>query len=193
MESADRGYESRVIKSFKHNGSLHRMWLENWQVPEDRLYPGQSSGQAWILINEYTKIVEGSGREWISRVPAVSFFLPERWYNVVALIGEDGIRYYCNLASPPYRYENVVTYIDYDLDVVVLPDGTMLELDREEYAHHKQEYRYGKAVEERINQGLQSLQAAIAGKHFPFDDNLVLFYYEQWKRHRKAEEEGKAP
>jgi len=180
-EGAVRTYGKCVIKSFKHDGSLHRVWFENWIVPSDRLHPDHGSEKVWILINEHTTIREADGREWVSRVPAVSFFLHELWYNVVALIEEDGIRYYCNLASPPYRYDEVLTYIDYDLDVLVTPDGKWIELDKDEYALHKAEYKYGPAVEERVESAMEALQAAIRDRKFPFGDEQVRYYYEQWK------------
>jgi len=189
-ESADRRYEKRVIKSFKHDGSLHRVWLENWQVPAELLRSGRDPGQAWVLINEHTTVQESNGREWSSRVPAVTYFLPGRWFNVVALLEEEGIRYYCNLASPPYRYGDVLTYIDYDLDVVVYPDGTALELDRDEYDIHKEAYRYGEEIEKKVETELRELRSEIKARRFPFDDAEARFYYEQWKRRMKAEGEG---
>jgi protein associated with RNAse G/E len=189
MTKADLGYERYMIKSFKHDGSLHRVWLENWQVPEVRLHPRHLAQSVWVLLNDHTTIVEADGKEWISRVPAVSFFMPEQWFNVVALIEDKGIRYYCNLASPPYRYGNVLTYIDYDIDVVVLPDGSSHELDRDEFMRHKAEYRYSKAVESHIETGLRVLQDLIANNGFPFGDAEVFRYFEQWKQQLDAEGE----
>jgi len=187
----NHSYEKHVIKSFKHDGSLHRVWLENWLVPKECLHPRHVAQEVWVILNDHTTIVEADGKEWISRVPAVSFFIPEQWYNVVALIEDKGIRYYCNLASPPYRYGNVLTYIDYDLDVVVLPNGTVIELDRDEYMLHKTEYHYSEAVEAQVEAGMQILQSAISNKAFPFGDAEVYHYYEQWKRQIVAEGESK--
>jgi protein associated with RNAse G/E len=189
MTEAGLVYPQYMIKSFKHDGSLHRVWIENWQVPEGRLLPQHAAQSAWVMLNDHTTIVEADGKEWISKVPAVSFFMPEQWFNVVALIEDKGIRYYCNLASPPYRYGNVLTYIDYDLDIVVLPDGSTHELDRDEFVRHKAEYRYGEAVEAQIEMGLQILQDTIAKWAFPFGDNEVYRYYEQWKQQSNAEGE----
>jgi len=79
-----------VIKSFKHNGSLHRMWLENWRLPDDWLKPEHAAERMAVLVNNRTPIMEADGKEWVSRVPGVSFFIPGEWYNIVALIGEGG-------------------------------------------------------------------------------------------------------
>ncbi|QJD84809.1 DUF402 domain-containing protein [Cohnella herbarum] len=180
-------YRKCVIKSFKHNGALHRMWLENWQVPDDRIHPLHASAAVWVMLNENTTIIEADGKEWISRVPAVSFFIPEQWFNIVALIEESGIRYYCNVASPPYRYGDVLTYIDYDLDVVVLPNGEVHELDHDEFRLHREEYRYGETVVAQVEAGLQELLSRISNKEWPFDDAEIYRYYEQWKQQKNAE------
>ncbi|WP_372660480.1 DUF402 domain-containing protein [Cohnella sp.] len=182
-------YKKLTIKSFKHDGSLHRVWLENWEVPNERLHPHHSAQSVWVLLNDHTTIIEADGKQWISRVPAVSFFMPKLWFNVVALIEDKGIRYYCNLASPPYRYGDVLTYIDYDLDVVVLPDGSVHELDRDEYHRHKSEYRYSEMVEAEVETGLRMLQNTIACRGFPFGSAEVYNYYEQWKQQMNVEGE----
>ncbi|WP_035156057.1 DUF402 domain-containing protein [Cohnella thermotolerans] len=174
-------YERCVIKSFKNNGSLHRVWLENWQVPRRLLHPLHAEEAMWVFVNDHTGIREADGKEWVSRVPAVSFFIPGEWFNVVALLEDKGIRYYCNVASPPYRYADVLTYIDYDLDVVRLPDGASYELDRDEYVRHKEEYRYNPNVQRHAEAGLRRLQERIAAHGPPFDDAEVRRYYADWK------------
>lgn len=190
MSLTKRPYERYVIKSFKHDGSLHRMWMENWLVPSELLHPEHTdSGSVWVYLNDQTTIVEKGGKEWVSRIPAVSFFLPNEWFNVVALLEDKGIRYYCNLASPPYRYGDVLTYIDYDLDLVVLPDGSVHELDREEFNRHKAEYRYSEAVQDQIGAGLRKLQEAIRKPSSLFGDEIAYRYFEQWKERKNAEGE----
>ncbi|MBN2982055.1 MULTISPECIES: DUF402 domain-containing protein [Cohnella] len=185
MESSGKSslspYERCIIKSFKNNGSLHRVWLENWQVPDRLLHPRHAEQSMWIFVNDHTTIREADGKEWISRVPAVSFFIPGHWFNIVALLEDKGVRYYCNIASPPYRYDDVLTYIDYDLDVVLFPDGAMQELDRDEYDRHKEEYRYSPFVRDRVEEGLMKLQARIAAQSEPFDEAEVRRYYAEWK------------
>ncbi|RUS46609.1 DUF402 domain-containing protein [Cohnella sp. AR92] len=174
-------YERCVIKSFKNNGSLHRVWMENWQIPEPLLHPSHAEQSMMVFVNDHTVIREADGKEWISRVPAVSFFIPGEWFNVVALLEEKGTRYYCNIASPPYRYSNVLTYIDYDLDVVLLPDGTYYDLDRDEYERHKEEYRYNPMVRQQAEEGLVRLHALMKERAQPFDNDEVQRYYSDWK------------
>jgi uncharacterized protein len=170
-----------LIKSFKHDGHLHRVWLENWPVPQDQLTPAHQAAAMQVFVNCQTRIREADGREWTSRIPGVSFFVPGKWYNIVALIEEDGIRYYCNVASPFYYSGNVLTYIDYDLDVILNQRGEVLVLDEDEYTKHKRLYHYSPAVEEKVKAGFEELLALAKDRDDPFDDKMVLAYYQMWK------------
>ncbi|MNW12497.1 hypothetical protein D3C71_2102020 [compost metagenome] len=80
----------------------------------------------------------------------------------------------------------VITYIDYDLDVIRMPAGDVHVVDREEYERHKLAYHYSAVVESKVEQGLQHLLERVKGAGAPFRDELVLSYYEQW-RERGAE------
>lgn len=186
----NRGSEYRpgIIKSFKHDGSLHRMWLENWHVPRALLHPRHASESVEVLVNEHTQIREADGKTWVSRVPAVAFFLPGEWFNVVALLEDKGIRYYCNLASPYYQYGDVWTYIDYDLDFVIMPNGSVQELDRDEFNRHRSEYRYDAEVLSQIEVGLVRLKERMERRDVPFQDDLAYAYYETWKQSIRPKE-----
>lgn len=174
-----------VIKSFKHNGSLHRMWLENWRVPNECLKPEHAAENMAVLVSNRTPIVEADGKEWVSRVPGVSFFIPGQWYNIVALIEATGIRYYCNVASPPYFSGNTLTYIDYDLDVIVQIDGSRQIVDQDEYERHQAIYHYSGTVKKKVEDGLAALLERIDAGRQPFDDGAVLEYYSLWENRDK--------
>jgi len=174
-------YRHCVIKSFKHDGHLHRTWQENWLIPNEELAPEHAEQSMYVLINCQTPIQEADGKLWTSRVPAVSFFIPGEWFNVVALIEEKGIRYYCNIASPPYMQDDVLTYIDYDLDVIRTVDGTHSVVDQDEYEQHKIAYHYPPMVEEKVQAGLRELLERMNRGAAPFHDEQVKAYYEAWQ------------
>jgi protein associated with RNAse G/E len=173
-----------IIKSFKHDGHLHRMWLENWRIPQEKLHPDHQNESMIVLINSQTKIREADGKEWMSRIPGVSFFIPNQWFNIVALLEDTGIRYYCNIASPPYLAKDVITYIDYDLDVIRYPDGSTHVVDQEEYERHKTSYRYSPLVEKKVKRGMDLLLERVNKGQSPFQDEQVLRYYELWEKLR---------
>lgn len=175
-------YEACVVKSFKHNGSLHRTWLENWLVPKHKLAPPHDN---YILtINDQTTIVEADGNQWTSRVPGITMFFPGCWYNIVALLEETGIRYYCNVASPPYLREGVLTYIDYDLDVIIHAGANQeyVIVDEDEYELHKKKYRYSEMIQGKVQRGLEQLITNIEQKAAFFDPRLLQTYYDEWKQ-----------
>lgn len=178
---AEQSESATMIKSFKHDGHLHRVWLENWRVPADRLKTDHQAKAVQVFVNCQTRIRESDGREWTSRIPGVSFFLPGKWYNIVALLEEEGIRYYCNVASPFYQNGNVLTYIDYDLDVILNQKGDIHVLDEDEYNKHKKLYHYSQAVEEKVKAGLEELLDLTKRRMDPFNDEAVQMYYRLWK------------
>jgi len=180
-----------VIKSFKHNGHIHRIWYENWPVPKRELHPLHAKEQFHVFINHGTRIREADGKEWVSRVPGVTFFLPGHWFNIVALLETTGVRYYCNIASPFTHYDNTVTYIDYDLDAIKLPDGTILVVDEEEYRSHRVLYQYPALVESKVKDGMDALMKRMKEGAAPFQDEEALRYYELWKT-RDGETPGSA-
>ncbi len=173
--------ENVVIKSFKHNGHIHRIWYENWPVPESALHPLHVEERFRVYINHGTRIRESDGKEWVSRVPGVTFFLPGEWFNIVALLESTGVRYYCNIASPFTYYDNTVTYIDYDLDAIKLPDGAIHVVDEEEYRTHRALYQYPALVEAKVKAGLDGLLKRMNEGAAPFQDDEALRYYELWK------------
>lgn len=173
-------YEQCIIKSFKHNGHIHRLWQQNWLVPRRSLIREHEEESVIVLINRQTPIQESDGKQWISRVPAVSFFIPGQWFNVVALLEAGGIRYYCNIASPPYLQGGILTYIDYDLDVIRTADGNRYIVDQDEYEQHKQLYHYPQAVQDKVKEGLDALLGRIEHGGSPFSDETAIAYYEEW-------------
>ncbi|EFM10297.1 protein of unknown function DUF402 [Paenibacillus curdlanolyticus YK9] len=175
-------YRPCMIKSFKHNGRLHRFWHRNWLIPEERLAPVHAAQSMSVLINRQTPIQEADGKLWTSRVPAVSFFIPGEWFNVVALLEDSGIRYYCNVASPITLNDNVFTYIDYDLDVIRTIDGGIHVVDRDEFERHKVIYHYSDIVIDKAETGLKALLRRVRASEAPFNDEIVYGYYEDWAR-----------
>jgi protein associated with RNAse G/E len=170
-----------VIKSFKYNGHIHRIWYENWSVPSHELHDLHAEENMHVLVNHGTRIREADGKEWVSKVPGVTFFIPGAWYNIVALLESSGVRYYCNVASPFYKYDNVITYIDYDLDAIRLPDGSYHIVDEEEYHSHRVQYQYPGIVETKVQSGLEALIDRLKGDKPPFQDGEALRYYRLWE------------
>ena len=90
-----------------------------------------------IGVNDHTLVTESDDRRWVTREPAIVYFHKKFWFNIIAMIREEGVSYYCNLASPFVLDNEALKYIDYDLDVKVFKDGEKKLLDVEEYERHR--------------------------------------------------------
>ena len=104
-----------TIQSYKHDGSLHRTWRDTMVL--------KTTENAIIGVNDHTLVTESDGRRWVTREPAIVYFHKKYWFNIIAMIRDNGISYYCNMASPYYLDEEALKYIDYDLDVKIFTDG----------------------------------------------------------------------
>ena len=117
------------LLSFKHDHSLQRIWTEVTVLEENENYI--------VVANRRTKVVEANGRYWYTKEPSVSFFFKDHWYNVIGIIKDTGICFYCNISSPVLYDEEAIKYIDYDLDIKVQTDYSYRVLDWKEYRKHR--------------------------------------------------------
>ena len=113
------------IHCYKHNGKLHRQWDEAvvLDIKEDYI----------VFGNDHTNVIDSDGKVWKTKEPAIMFFFKNRWFNIIGQLKDYGIYFYCNIATPFLIDENVIKYIDYDLDLRVFPNGSFKILDRMEY------------------------------------------------------------
>ena len=66
----------------------------------------------------------------------VETYFDERWYNIYEIFDrEDGRRkaWYCNIGRPAIIQDDVVSYQDLGLDLLVFPDGRQIVLDEQEF------------------------------------------------------------
>ena len=76
------------------------------------------------------------GIETVLRVGAEQWFFPDRWFSLLRFTTTDGssIGYYVNFSRPLERVrENYYSDVDLELDLWLDLDGTLTELDRDEY------------------------------------------------------------
>lgn len=168
------------IQSFKHNGSLHRVWEETLVL--------KSTEEELIGFNDRIMVSESDGRQWRTREPAICYFSTELWFNVICMIREDGIYYYCNLGSPSTfdEKDRAVKYIDYDLDIKVYPDMSYMILDEDEYEKHRREMNYPKAIDRILKDNVQILIRWIRSRKGPFNPAFVETWYREYEtRYRR--------
>ncbi len=169
--------DTLVIHCYKHNGVIY----ESSRVA----YVLDIKDDYIVLADENVLITKEDGRAWHTKGSAIMFFYKKRWFNIIAQLKEDGIYYYCNIASPFVIDAHALKYIDYDLDLRVFNDGAFKILDRNEYNYHKKIMNYPEEINYIIKQELSSLIEMKKAGEFPFDKKTIEFYYKKFKELKK--------
>ena len=166
-----------TINCYKHNGKIHRSWDEATilEIGEDYL----------VCANNKAKVTENDGRSYYTNEPAIIFFYKNRWYNIIAQLKNHGLFYYCNIATPYVIDENIIKYIDYDLDLRVFPDGGFRVLDRNEYKYHKKIMHYSDDLDLVLRSELSNLIELKRKDKGPFDKKTIDKYYQIYKELQK--------
>lgn len=169
------------IQSYKHDGSLHRTWdnMMVIDVTDDYIVTGSCA----------SRVVECDGRIWYTKEPAVSIFFLKNWFNIIAMMRGNTVCYYCNIASPSLEDNNMVIYIDYDLDLKLYPDGTILELDYKEYCFHKEKYQYPDDIDKIVRHEFARVKALMENRSFPFDDDKMHEYINRYYQIQKIQDD----
>ena len=161
-----------TVKSYKHDGSLHRTWRDSMIL--------KTSDQAIIACNDHTLVTESDGRRWLTREPALLYYHKHYWFNIVTMIRQKGISYYCNLASPYVLDAEALKYIDYDLDVKIFTDGEKRLLDVEEYERHKRKMNYSDDLDYILKEHVKILVDWINNGRGPFSEAYVNIWYKRY-------------
>ncbi|WP_314060428.1 DUF402 domain-containing protein [uncultured Vagococcus sp.] len=163
-----------TIQSYKHDGNLHRTWRDTMVL--------KTSEHSLIGVNDHTLVTESDGRRWVTREPAIVYFHNKYWFNVIAMIREKGVSYYCNLASPYLMDEEALKYIDYDLDIKVFPDGEKRLLDVDEYEEHRRQMNYPAEIDFILKENVKILVDWINNGYGPFSQEYVELWYDRYQQ-----------
>lgn len=104
-------YEGEVIKATRH-GVLLEAYFNR---PDDLPFHG-------INIRTGDRFIE--------------MYFCDRWYNIYEIFDKDTDSlkaWYCNVTRPVEIKGSILYYVDLALDLLVYPDGRMLELDEDEF------------------------------------------------------------
>ena len=163
-----------TIQSYKHDGKLHRTWRDTMVL--------KTSEHSMIGVNDHTLVTESDGRRWVTREPAIVYFHKKYWFNVIAMIREKGVSYYCNLASPFLLDDEALKYIDYDLDIKVFPDGEKRLLDVDEYEMHSKMMNYPNDIDFILKENVKILVDWINNEKGPFSQGYIDIWYNRYKQ-----------
>ena len=162
------------VQSYKHNGTLHRCWDRNFVIADNDDFI--------VVASRRTKVTEGDGRRWYTHEPAVTVFSKKEWYNVICMLKDDGVNFYCNIASPTLIDKGMAKYIDYDLDLKLFPDGSIRILDQNEYEKHKTQLNYSGDLDAVIQKTVAIVTEKMTNKEFPFQASIVVRYFDAFEK-----------
>lgn len=181
MELKERDHV--YIQSYKHDGSLHRTWATGYVI--------EVNEKRTVAVTNKTLVSESDGRKWVTREPAICFFYPDKWYNVICMIRKTGIHYYCNLASPSIYDGEAIKNIDYDLDVKVSPTGKTTLLDEDEYDEHAMHMGYSEDLKKAVRRGLDRLMVDIRLQNSPFEHREISRLYDKYLKYMDEDKHAK--
>ena len=167
-----------IIQAYKHNEELHRQWTHSYVLKDDEDY--------FVFASIRAAVVESDGRKWHTKEPAIFILSKKKWFNVIAMLKENGICYYVNIASPAIYDKHFIKYIDYDLDIKLYEDGTTRLLDVSEYKKHADEQGYSEDIRNILQNSVNKVYQMINKKEFPFSDEEIHKLYKKFEDETKS-------
>ena len=125
-----------------------------------------------VLIGEFDSEVSHAGLGSIARgTVSQEFYWLDRWFNVFRFSEPDGSfrNFYCNITMPPKFENDVLDYVDLDIDVIMWPDGRVDTLDMDDFESNSIRFGYPDDVRENALDSLSELQRTIDASEFPFE------------------------
>lgn len=150
-----------TINSRKYDQRIRRSWMGGLIKQSDTLL---------VVVGRFEFDVDHADLGFI-RQGTVSFehYWLERWYNVFRFHEPDGSlrNYYCNISMPPTFENDVLDFVDLDIDVVVWPDNRYEVLDLDDFAQNTMKFSYPKYVVDKAQASLSEIIAMIENDELP--------------------------
>lgn len=154
--------QKTIINSRKFDGKIHRSWRADFVEQQDSLL---------MFVGKFEEEVRHSKLGVIRRgTISFEYYWLDRWYNIFKFHEPEGElrNYYCNLNMPPKFENNVLDYIDLDIDILVSKDFGIEILDRDEFEENSKLYGYSDDLIAKNLQTLDELLNVIKIGAFPF-------------------------
>lgn len=158
-----------TVNSCKFDGQIHRSWHTLLLKREDTLI---------VLEGIFSEEVQHPILGTITKgTISTEYFWTDRWYGIFIFREKTGKlrNFYCNINTPPRLEDDILTFVDLDIDVLVDPDFSFQILDSEEFRENALLYKYPPALKARVDEALNEIISLIKNREFPFShDNYSL-------------------
>ena len=153
-----------IVRACKYDGREHRRWATQLLRREgpllvlDAYFPEEISHDLLGTIAVGTHSLE--------------YYWLDRWYNVFRFAHPGGElrNYYCNVNRPPTLDNDVLSYVDLDLDILVAPDYSYQILDAEDFEENAKLYGYSHEIRTAARRAVDELVGLIEAREFPFNE-----------------------
>ena len=157
-----------TINSRKFDGKIHRSWQAKLIEQKNSLL---------TFIGVFEKEINHAHLGVIGRgTVSYEFYWLNRCYNVFRFHEPSGKfrNFYCNINLPPKFENNVLDYIDLDLDLLVWQDFSFQILDSEEFKKNVIKFSYPNSIRQKVEKNLTELIHLIENRKFPFDYKIQI-------------------
>lgn len=152
-----------TINARKFSGAVYRSWeAECLEDTEDY----------WQFLGKFSQTINHQHLGIIRRgTISYEYFWKNRWYSVFRFHEPDGElrNFYCNINQPPTIFNNVLNFVDLDIDVLVWKDFSYQVIDLEEYEINSKLFCYSAEIKKGVRKSLSDLLSLIQNKQFPFN------------------------
>lgn len=152
-----------TVCTYKYDGAEHRRWRAKLLCQENTLLFLDAQFEEEIRHPLLGVIAAGT--------VSLEYYWLDRWFNIFRFLEPTGetLNFYCNIIIPPRLQENVLSYIDLDLDILVAPDLSYSILDEDEFIANAERFKYPLEVQRCAQRSLKELIALVESQQFPFN------------------------
>ena len=151
------------VNSRKYDGRIDKSWNAKILATNKSLL---------VLFGKFDKEIKHPDLGVIRRgTMSYEFFWFDCWYNIFRFHEPDGSlrNYYCNVIIPPTFDNQILNYIDLDVDILIWKDFSYLVLDMDEFEKNKLSLSYSDDLVEKVKMTVKDLISMVENKIFPFD------------------------
>ena len=151
-----------TVRVLKHDGTEYRRWHGQLVQQEHSLLVLEAEFDVEVSHHLLGAIKRGTR--------TVEYYWLDRWYNVLRFLENDGSTrlWYCNVNTPPLLDDDVLTYVDLDIDVLVMPDFSYQVLDLDEFDANAERYGYSNEEKAQARAAVEEMISLIKNREFPF-------------------------
>ena len=155
--------ETIIINARKADGHIHRTWKAALL---------EETFDYWLFVGEFSEAVNHKQIGLIRQgTISYEYYWKNRWYSVFRFHEPEGDlrNYYCNINQFPSFANNVLDYVDLDIDLFVNKDLSYEVLDLDEFETNSNRFHYSEDVKLNVRTSLKEIIHLIENKLFPFN------------------------